>query len=167
MTKRAASRASAALCGGEESIEDRIARSLLEMEEVPAKAEQAKRVSRTKHGAVVASSAGSSASVAEHGQFSAAEHGGKVWEGAIGTARMNLSGQAIDGDEWEKHRKMVLPQLIAMLNHGNVVGLCLSDFGNVDDPLTDHGERRVESLLAQAFGRSNAAAHKQLSVLWP
>ena len=92
-----------------------------------------------------------------------------AWSGSLAIANIGLSGHAIMGNNWERHRAQLRDQFIEMLdfNDGEVCGLCLGEVGSIDHPLTDEVGERVQLVIEEAFENSSAARHGRCQIVWP
>ena len=92
-----------------------------------------------------------------------------AWSGSLAIANIGLSGEAIMGSRWDRHRAQLRDQFIEMLdfNDGEVCGLCLGEVGSIDHPLTDEVGERVQLVIEEAFENSSAARHGRCQIVWP
>ena len=91
------------------------------------------------------------------------------WSGSLAIANIGLSGQAIMGTKWPRHRAKLFMQLTGMLEYdgGKVCGLCLCEVGSLQHPLTNDVRERVKELIEEVFENSSAAEHGRCNIVWP
>ena len=97
---------------------------------------------------------------------SATEHAAEEWCDAIAFSNVGLAGKAIQGLQWHTNHR---PRLLTMLRDlllQSVMGICLSQVGNMSDPLNQEGRGRVEDLAIQAFDEAGALEHGDPQVFW-
>ena len=91
------------------------------------------------------------------------------WSGSLAIANIGLSGRAIMGRKWPRHRAKLFKQLTGMLEYGGgkVCGLCLCEVGSLQHPLTNDVRERVKELIEEVFENSSAAEHGRCNIVWP
>ena len=91
-------------------------------------------------------------------------------DAAIISANIGLPGEAVRGQWWFRtHRPALLKQFVGMLSHSEaVMGICVSEVGNLDDLLNAGDIHRFEDLIHEAF-RSvpGATEHGLPQIFWP
>ena len=80
----------------------------------------------------------------------ATEHRAERWQAALASANLGMAGKAFTGSKWEnKHKPQLIRQFVELLSAPNVQSLHFTEIGNIDDPITDLGEKN----LKKCFGK--------------
>ncbi len=101
----------------------------------------------------------------------AAEHSGDTWRADVVFANIGLAGAAVRGRRRHTvHRPGLLQQLTEMVRQSSdVLGLALSEVGNLDDLLRDTEDEperfTFEELIIEAFRAANIPGVP--TILWP
>ena len=100
----------------------------------------------------------------------ATEHKAERWQGALASANIGLPGKAFTAKKWrDTHAPRLNQQFLELLRMPGVLGLCLCEVGEIDDPITAAGKKNLTAVLqstfAIAFGSSSLEGTPQ--IIWP
>ena len=87
------------------------------------------------------------------------------WRAGLAFSDIGLAGKAFTGKDWNRHRRVLLELFTELLKEG-VLGLLLNEVGNMSELITDAGQKRLESVLEEAFDNAGAAEHGPPQFVW-
>ena len=97
----------------------------------------------------------------EHARSGASEHA--FWNGALAFSNIGLSGKAVSGSKWSKHRERLVKLVVDLLTTKPLLGVLLNEVGNLTDKLDPNDRRKFTEMLTEAF---RAAGYNKPTVVW-
>jgi hypothetical protein len=99
----------------------------------------------------------------------ASEHNApNEWSGAFAFSNIGLAGAAFLGASWQKKHAGKLRELFSnlLVTKQKPQGIFLCEVGNLSDPITSEGRKRLEEVLGLAFRDAGAVEHGPPQFFW-
>ena len=97
----------------------------------------------------------------EHARTGASEH--DAWNGCLAFSNIGLSGEAIRGSRWQKHRKRVFNIVVKLLTTKRLLGVLLNEVGNLSDLLDPKSKEKFTNMILHAF---QEAGYEEPTIFW-
>ena len=97
----------------------------------------------------------------EHAPSGASEHA--FWAGSLAFSNIGLSGEAVSGNSWNKHRKRLSTLVVDLLTAKPLLGILLNEVGNLTHLLDTEGKDRFTQMITEAFSK---AGYDKPTVVW-
>ena len=88
-------------------------------------------------------------------------------KGCVVNITVGLTGKAVKGANWKKHRQTLLDIFVRALTFSfDMIGMLVSEAGSVTDPYDDDDRNKFDCLFKEALQIAGASEHIEIQIFW-